>query len=57
MYSSESIERIHKYNPNIRLIDVQHDPMTRAYLRWNMRSVETSESVLLARTEKPGLDN
>jgi len=36
MYWNQAIERIHRYNPQIRLIAVLRNPIKRAFSHWNM---------------------
>ena len=36
IYNREALERIHKYNPKMKLIVVLREPISRAYSQWNM---------------------
>ena len=36
IYNKKALKRIHKYNPNIKLIIVLREPISRAYSQWNM---------------------
>lgn len=36
MYHKEAIDRIHKWNPNIKIIICLRDPIKRAFSHWNM---------------------
>ncbi len=36
MYWDNSIKRIHKYNPNMKIIIILRNPIDRAYSHWNM---------------------
>ena len=36
MYNKKALERIHKYNPNIKLVVILREPISRAYSQWNM---------------------
>jgi len=36
MYWDNAMERIHRYNPNIKLIAVLRNPINRAFSHWNM---------------------
>jgi len=45
MYWNNSIERIWKYNPNIKLIVLLRNPMERAYSHWNMECDRDAESL------------
>ena len=36
MYWNDSIKRIYNYNPEIKLIMILRNPITRAFSHWNM---------------------
>jgi len=44
MYWNQSIERIHSYNPNMRLIVILRNPIERAFSHWNMERHRQRES-------------
>ncbi|TLU67308.1 sulfotransferase domain-containing protein [Thalassotalea litorea] len=43
MYSSDAIERIYQYNPEIKLIAVLRNPIDRAFSHWNMTRLNKFE--------------
>ena len=45
MYWANSIERIHAYNPTIKLIIILRDPVWRAYSQWKMQVVKGLETL------------
>ena len=42
MYNKKALERIKQYNPNIKLIVVLREPISRAYSQWNMYQSKTN---------------
>ncbi len=48
MYWLPSLQRIYRYNPNIKLIFVLRNPMARAYSHWSMEYSRGSESLPFA---------
>ena len=45
MYWSPSADRIHRYNPHMRLIFVLREPVQRAYSHWGMETTRDRESL------------
>jgi len=43
-YWNNAIKRIHKYNPNIKLIIILRNPIERAYSHWNMEFNKNKDS-------------
>ena len=45
MYWQPCIQRIHQYNPDIKLIIILRNPITRAYSHWNMEVDRNAETL------------
>ena len=45
IYWKKAIERLVRYNPNIKLIIVLRNPITRAYSHWNMMRNRNKENL------------
>lgn len=54
MYWANSIERIHAYNPAIKLIIILRDPVQRAYSHWKMQVVKGLETLPFSNAIRTG---
>ena len=53
MYLSKAIERIHVYNPQIKLIIILRNPIDRAFSHWNMENSGVLQMIDFLQSLKP----
>ena len=55
-YWQPSIERIHRYNPQMKIIVLLRDPIMRAFSHWRMEYIRNKESLPFAKAIREGRD-
>jgi hypothetical protein len=54
MYWRPAVRRLHEYNPEIRIIVILRDPVTRAYSNWRMEQVVGRETLSFSQAIREG---